>query len=131
MKKRNELLYTLIFSTFILSGCFGQEQSNMNKKNIIEYKTPEYENFITSANISLEDAWGIVIEEYQKEDTILPGTFYLLMDEKYVFSSHYNKLGIVYFTGYHVDSKTGEVEFIKTSERYQLEYIKLHQGYPE
>ena len=87
--------------------------------NVIAYGTPEFEEFVKNAPISLEKSWDIQLNFMKKSTDDFSYNFYksnvllfFIANENYVFTTKHinNKLNEGYFlSGIWVNSKTGNV----------------------
>lgn len=107
----------IIFMILTLASCSNGEDKKME---IITYGTPEFEEFVKNASISLDEAWEIQLNYMKKNiNDDFSYNFYktnvllfCIVDENYVFTTKHmnNKMKEGYFlSGVWVDMKTGNV----------------------
>ena len=114
LRFKNYILIILMILTLI--SCTKGD----DKMEIIAYGTPEFEEFIKNAPISLNEAWDIQLDFVKKNATsefaygIYKGNvlLFFIVDNYYVFSMGHmnNKMVEGYFlSGTWVNTQTGEV----------------------
>lgn len=117
----------IIFMILTLISCSNGEE----KMEIIAYGTPEFEEFVKNAPISLDEAWEIQLNYMKKNiNDDFSYNFYktnvllfCIVDENYVFTTKHmnNKMKEGYFlSGVWVDMKTGNVFEKNVDKKFKL-----------
>jgi len=106
-----------------------------DKMKIIPYGTPEFNEFVKKSPISLDEAWNIYINYYEKKlkkdnnynyiDNI---KLYYILDGHYIFTDNadkYNKQGDAYLlSGIWVNANNGDVFEKFVNKRFNVLDIK-------
>ena len=94
-----------------LTSCSNGEDKKME---IIAYGTPEFDEFVKNAPISLDEAWGLQLKYYEEQNQKVIGSpLFFIIDNKYIFTPYYNAKTLeVKIEGIAIDSKTGETNYI-------------------
>ncbi|WP_419766786.1 hypothetical protein [Arcobacter sp.] len=86
---------------------------------IIAYGTPEFEEFVKKAPISLEKAWELQLKYYiKKGEEVIGSPLFFIINGKYIFTPYYNsKIPEVKLSGVSIDSQTGESIYVDMKDK--------------
>ncbi len=105
-----------IFTSFLsFIGCGKtEEEKYLEKHQVFFYKTKEFNDFENNTIIKLEEAFKIQTKFAKQNKEEHKRYMYFTIDGFYVFSLfRYNKTPVASTGGIWVDSKTGQVKYVK------------------
>ena len=113
LRFKNYILIILMILTLI--SCTKGD----DKMEIIAYGTPEFEEFIKNAPISLNEAWDLQLKYYKdKNQEEVGAPIFFIINNHYVFSPYRNsKIPEVRLEGVWVNSNTGETKYIDNDKK--------------